>query len=395
RGQLPRHPRDGARVRRRPARRRARGRDRRDGGAELLPHATRSGLGARRGRRVQQGLHHRAGHPGRLPRRRARRHGPARGLHGRRHLRRRDGALPGGPRRGAADLRVHHLARRARAAPARARAAARRGERRAGHDGRVRAGGDRGDIARRVLLRRERRADPRRGEPRGRDPAAAVTCAPQSPNSRGRVPVPAGRRRSNSSPEPLRHQDRAGETPLESDGHARPPTGKALVPPGRISQAPGDRAGTEGEAERPCPARRLEDPVPDRPTLSELERGTPFVDRHIGPRPAEVDKMLEAVGAASLDELAAAAVPDSIRDREPVRSSLPPAATETEVLAELRALAARNTVTVPMIGLGYSGTVTPAVIRRNVLENPAWYTAYTPYQPEISQGRLEALLTFQ
>ncbi|HLU57853.1 MAG TPA: aminomethyl-transferring glycine dehydrogenase [Pseudonocardia sp.] len=135
--------------------------------------------------------------------------------------------------------------------------------------------------------------------------------------------------------------------------------------------------------------------MPDRPTLSELERGTPFVDRHIGPRPAEVDKMLEAVGAASLDELAAAAVPDSIRDREPVRSSLPPAATETEVLAELRALAARNTVTVPMIGLGYSGTVTPAVIRRNVLENPAWYTAYTPYQPEISQGRLEALLTFQ
>jgi glycine dehydrogenase len=135
--------------------------------------------------------------------------------------------------------------------------------------------------------------------------------------------------------------------------------------------------------------------VPDRPTLSELERGTPFADRHIGPRPGELDTMLTVIGASSLDELGAAAVPDSIRDQAPVASTLPPAATETEVLAELRALAARNTVTVPMIGLGYSGTVTPPVIRRHVLENPAWYTAYTPYQPEISQGRLEALLTFQ
>jgi glycine dehydrogenase len=133
----------------------------------------------------------------------------------------------------------------------------------------------------------------------------------------------------------------------------------------------------------------------ERPSLRDLERGTPFADRHIGPRPSELDTMLAAVGAASLDELAAAAVPDSIRDARPAASTLPPAATETEVLAELRALAARNTVTVPMIGLGYSGTVTPTVIRRNVLENPAWYTAYTPYQPEISQGRLEALLTFQ
>jgi glycine dehydrogenase len=129
--------------------------------------------------------------------------------------------------------------------------------------------------------------------------------------------------------------------------------------------------------------------------LADLERGTPFVDRHIGPRPRELDAMLAAIGVASLDELAARALPDSIRDTAPVPTTLPPAATESEVLAELRALAARNTVTVPMIGLGYAGTVTPAVIRRNVLENPAWYTAYTPYQPEISQGRLEALLTFQ
>lgn len=134
---------------------------------------------------------------------------------------------------------------------------------------------------------------------------------------------------------------------------------------------------------------------PTQPSLAELESGVPFADRHIGPRPSELDTMLAAVGATSLDELAARAVPDSIRDTEPVPSTLPPAGSETEVLAELRALAARNTVTVPMIGLGYSGTITPPVIRRHVLENPSWYTAYTPYQPEISQGRLEALLTFQ
>ncbi|MBN9098438.1 MAG: aminomethyl-transferring glycine dehydrogenase [Pseudonocardia sp.] len=131
----------------------------------------------------------------------------------------------------------------------------------------------------------------------------------------------------------------------------------------------------------------------ERSSLRDLERGTPFADRHIGPRPAELDTVLAAIGAGSLDELAAAAVPDSIQDH--ALPGLPPAATESEVLAELRRLADRNTVTVPMIGLGYSGTVTPTVILRNVLENPAWYTAYTPYQPEISQGRLEALLTFQ
>ena len=106
--------------------------------------------------------------------------------------------------------------------------------------------------------------------------------------------------------------------------------------------------------------------------------------------------MLAAVGVASLDELADRALPASIRDRDDeTAAGLPAPATETEALAELRALADRNTLTVPMIGLGYSGTVTPPAIRRNVLENPAWYTAYTPYQPEISQGRLEALLTFQ
>ncbi len=133
----------------------------------------------------------------------------------------------------------------------------------------------------------------------------------------------------------------------------------------------------------------------DRPSLTDLERGVPFADRHIGPRADELATMLAAIGAASLDELADAAVPAAIRDTGDVPSTLPPAGSETEVLAALRTLAARNTVTVPMIGLGYHGTITPPVVRRHVLENPAWYTAYTPYQPEISQGRLEALLTFQ
>ncbi|MFZ0048234.1 MAG: glycine dehydrogenase (aminomethyl-transferring), partial [Streptosporangiaceae bacterium] len=102
--------------------------------------------------------------------------------------------------------------------------------------------------------------------------------------------------------------------------------------------------------------------------------------------------MLEAVGYTSLDELTEAALPAGIASGG---LSLPPALTEDEALAELRRLAGRNTVATSMIGLGYYGTYTPAVIRRNVLENPAWYTAYTPYQPEISQGRLEALLNFQ
>ena len=131
-------------------------------------------------------------------------------------------------------------------------------------------------------------------------------------------------------------------------------------------------------------------------SLHDLEHGLPFVDRHVGPRPDELATMLDTVGVASLDELADRALPASIRDHDDAAgAALAAAASETEALAELRALAARNHVTVPMIGLGYSGTVTPPVIRRNVLENPAWYTAYTPYQPEISQGRLEALLTFQ
>ncbi|MFE9656212.1 aminomethyl-transferring glycine dehydrogenase [Micromonospora sp. NPDC006431] len=118
-----------------------------------------------------------------------------------------------------------------------------------------------------------------------------------------------------------------------------------------------------------------------------------FADRHIGPDPGDERRMLETVGYSSIDELMDAAIPEVIRWHGTL--DLPAAASEREAIAELRALAARNTVAVSMIGLGYHGTHTPAVIRRNVLESPAWYTAYTAYQPEISQGRLEALLNFQ
>ena len=119
---------------------------------------------------------------------------------------------------------------------------------------------------------------------------------------------------------------------------------------------------------------------------------TDFAVRHIGPSPAEQRHMLASLGYSSLGELTAAALPEGT---QPPQLSLPDPLTETEALAELRRMASRNQVLTSMIGQGYYDTITPAVIRRNVLENPAWYTAYTPYQPEISQGRLEALLNFQ
>jgi len=119
-----------------------------------------------------------------------------------------------------------------------------------------------------------------------------------------------------------------------------------------------------------------------------------FAGRHIGPSEDDQRAMLATLGYASLDDLMTAALPSYAKPPASL-SVLPSPRSEQEVLSDLRRLAARNTVAVSMIGLGYYGTVTPAVIRRNVLENPAWYTAYTPYQPEISQGRLEALLNFQ
>lgn len=118
-----------------------------------------------------------------------------------------------------------------------------------------------------------------------------------------------------------------------------------------------------------------------------------FTDRHVGPRPSDLETMLAVVGADSLEDLIDQAVPAGIRSERPLE--LPEPLDEVEVLAELRGIVGRNRVLRSLIGLGYHDTITPPVIRRNVLENPAWYTAYTPYQPEISQGRLEVLLTFQ
>ncbi len=135
--------------------------------------------------------------------------------------------------------------------------------------------------------------------------------------------------------------------------------------------------------------------IATRPATGAGTAGGAFARRHIGTTPEAQARMLAAVGRDSVEELLATAVPDSIRIDDDGPSTLPPAATEAQAIAELRRIAAKNTVRTSMIGLGYSGTVTPAVIQRNVLENPSWYTAYTPYQPEISQGRLEALLNFQ
>ena len=137
----------------------------------------------------------------------------------------------------------------------------------------------------------------------------------------------------------------------------------------------------------------MEPPVSEALSAQNRPVSATFADRHIGPRADEWDRMVRAVGYDTVDALVDAAVPDSIRTTEPLR--LPDPASEVDALAELRALAGKNSVATSMIGQGYYGTFTPSVIVRRLVENPAWYTAYTPYQPEISQGRLEALLNFQ
>ncbi len=130
-----------------------------------------------------------------------------------------------------------------------------------------------------------------------------------------------------------------------------------------------------------------------RPTLADLETRDDFVRRHIGPGEPQIQHMLEALGLDSLEALQDQAVPPSIVSAEPM--VLPPTMGERETLTYLRRMRDRNEVFISMIGLGYYGTILPGVIKRNVLENPGWYTAYTPYQAEVSQGRLEVLLNFQ
>src|SRR6187549_2829759 len=129
------------------------------------------------------------------------------------------------------------------------------------------------------------------------------------------------------------------------------------------------------------------------PLKTTAEAATDFVRRHIGPSPRDISAMLNSVGANSLGELMSQTLPSAIRQKAPL--DLGRAFSETEALAHMRELASQNQVFTSLIGQGYSGTILPAVIQRNILESPAWYTAYTPYQPEISQGRLEALFNFQ
>jgi glycine dehydrogenase len=152
---------------------------------------------------------------------------------------------------------------------------------------------------------------------------------------------------------------------------------------------PTDRqvAAADGFAGRPI------GPAAHGPTDRQVAAADGFAGRHIGPAAHDVATMLATLGLDSLDALLDQAVPPAIRDDKPLE--LAAAVSEPEALARLRALAGRNRVVTSLIGTGYYGTHTPGVILRNVLESPAWYTAYTPYQPEISQGRLEALLNFQ
>ena len=118
-----------------------------------------------------------------------------------------------------------------------------------------------------------------------------------------------------------------------------------------------------------------------------------FSDRHIGPDAHETAEMLKVIGVTSIDQLISETIPSDIRLKEDL--DLPDAMDEASYLRELRNIAAQNKIYRSYIGLGYSNTITPGVIQRNILENPGWYTAYTPYQAEIAQGRMEALLNFQ
>ena len=133
--------------------------------------------------------------------------------------------------------------------------------------------------------------------------------------------------------------------------------------------------------------------MPYMPSLSQLQQTDAFLRRHLGPDQGEQQAMLDALGLASREQLIEQTVPPAIRLQGEL--NLPPAQDEQAALAKLKGYAEQNQLWTSLIGMGYHGTITPPVILRNVLENPGWYTAYTPYQPEIAQGRLEALLNYQ
>lgn len=127
--------------------------------------------------------------------------------------------------------------------------------------------------------------------------------------------------------------------------------------------------------------------------MKTLQQKNEFLSRHLGPREHEISEMLNAVGVSSMDELIDQTIPKIIRSKQ--ETQIDSAKTEYEILNDLREIAKNNIVLKSYLGQGYYNSITPSVIRRNVLENPGWYTQYTPYQPEISQGRLEALINFQ
>src|SRR5690349_12641500 len=160
----------------------------------------------------------------------------------------------------------------------------------------------------------------------------------------------------------------------------------------------GHRPKLSGKRTEGHPALRARPPplpgsAMTRESLSQLEQHDAFLERHIGPNDAEIAHMLRVVGHTSLETLTDAIVPASIKSTAPL--ALPAPINEVEAIAKIRKIADRNQVFRSFIGQGYYGTHTPNVILRNILENPAWYTAYTPYQAEISQGRMEALINFQ
>ena len=130
-----------------------------------------------------------------------------------------------------------------------------------------------------------------------------------------------------------------------------------------------------------------------RPKLNQLEMRGNFINRHIGPNQQQIREMLAELGLNDLEDIIQQAIPENILNQEPLK--LTETISERAVIKHLRNMRSRNKVFTSMIGMGYYDTVMPAVIKRNVLENPGWYTAYTPYQAEVSQGRLEALLNYQ
>src|SRR5690606_19175633 len=237
-------------------------------------------------------------------------------------------------------------------------------------------------------------------------PEPAALPGPDRRHRRPAIIAGGGRSRPRPAAEGANARNRSGPIPplLQTLWRDRPRESAGAGAEGARSTRPRPRVfqtlrqKDRGASRRACAAHFL---APVRtasmsqhaPSLRELEQHDAFVGRHIGPNDAEIATMLQAVGHGSLEALTDAIVPGTIKSADPL--ALEGSVTEEEALARIRASAKKNKVFRSFIGQGYYGTHTPKVILRNILENPAWYTAYTPYQAEISQGRMEALVNFQ